>query len=206
MAAILAKKLGMTQRFVSEDGHVERVTVLEAGPCPVTAIRTEERDGYEAVQLAFGATKEKSLTKAELGHLKKADASAMRTVREFRNEVGELLVGQTVTVEAFSPGDKIKISGLSKGKGFQGTIKRHNFKRGPASHGSHNVRAPGSIGASATPSRVFKGIRGAGRMGGGRVTQRGLTVVEVMPEQNLMLVRGAVPGPKGGTVEVRSDA
>ena len=206
MAAILAKKLGMTQRFVDEDGHVERVTVLEAGPCPVTAIRTVERDGYEAVQLAFGTCKEKSLTKAELGHLKKADASAMRTVREFRDEVGELLVGQTVTVEAFSPGDKIKISGLSKGKGFQGTIKRHNFKRGPASHGSHNVRAPGSIGASATPSRVFKGIRGAGRMGGGRITQRGLTVVEVMPDQNLLLVRGAVPGPKGGTVEVRSDA
>ena len=206
MAAILAKKLGMTQRFVDEDGHVERVTVLEAGPCPVTAIRTVERDGYEAVQLAFGATKEKSLTRAELGHLKKADASAMRTVREFRDEAGELLVGQTVTVEAFAPGDKIKISGLSKGKGFQGTIKRHNFASGPKSHGSHNVRAPGSIGASATPSRVFKGIRGAGRMGGGRVTQRGLTVVEVMPDRNLLLVRGAVPGPKGATVEVRSDA
>ncbi len=206
MAAILAKKLGMTQRFVAEDGRVERVTVLEAGPCPVTAIRTVERDGYEAVQLAFGATKEKSLTRAELGHLKKADASAMRTVREFRDEAGELLVGQTVTVEAFEPGDKIKISGLSKGKGFQGTIKRHNFASGPKSHGSHNVRAPGSIGASATPSRVFKGIRGAGRMGGGRVTQRGLTVVEVMPDRNLLLVRGAVPGPKGSTVEVRSDA
>jgi large subunit ribosomal protein L3 len=206
MAAILARKLGMTQRFIDEDGHVERVTVLEAGPCPVTAIRTVDRDGYEAVQLAFGACKEKSLTKAELGHLKKADASAMRTVREFRDEVGELLVGQTVTVDAFQPGDKIKVSGVSKGKGFQGTIKRHNFKRGPASHGSHNIRAPGSIGASATPSRVFKGIRGAGRMGGGRVTQRGITVVEVIPEQNLLLVRGAVPGPRGGTVEVRSDA
>ena len=206
MAAILARKLGMTQRFVEEDGRVERVTVLEAGPCPVTAIRTVDRDGYEAVQLAFGACKEKSLTKAELGHLKKADASAMRTVREFRNEAGELLVGQTVTVEAFQPGDRIKVSGISKGKGFQGTIKRHNFHRGPASHGSHNIRAPGSIGASATPSRVFKGIRGPGRMGGGRVTQRGITVVEILPEQNLMLVRGAVPGPKGGTVEVRSDA
>jgi large subunit ribosomal protein L3 len=205
MAAILARKLGMTQRFV-EDGRVERVTVLEAGPCPVTGIRTVDRDGYEAVQLAFGACKEKSLTKAELGHLKKADASAMRTVREFRDEVGELLMGQTVTVEAFSPGDRIKVSGVSKGKGFQGTIKRHNFSSGPKSHGSHNIRAPGSIGASATPSRVFKGIRGPGRMGGARVTQRGLTVVEVIPEQNLMLVRGAVPGPKGGTVEVRSDA
>jgi large subunit ribosomal protein L3 len=205
MAAILAKKLGMTQRF-GEDGRIERVTVLEAGPCPVTAIRTRDRDGYEAVQLAFGQCKQKAITKAELGHLKKADAGPMRHVAEFRDEVGELLVGQTVTVETFSPGDKVKVSGTSKGKGFQGTIKRHNFKRGPASHGSHNVRAPGSIGASATPSRVFKGLRGPGRMGGGRITQRGLTVVEVLPEQNLLLLRGAVPGPKGGTVEVRSDA
>ena len=205
MAAILARKLGMTQRFL-EDGRVERVTVLEAGPCPVTAIRTVDRDGYEAVQLAFGACKEKSLTKGELGHLKKADASAHRHLVEFRNEAGELLVGQTVTVDAFSAGDQVKISGLTKGKGFQGTIKRHNFKSGPKSHGSHNVRAPGSIGASATPSRVLKGLRGPGRLGGGRVTQRGLTVVEVMPGQNLMLVRGAVPGPRGGTVEVRSDA
>ncbi|MGZ4233215.1 MAG: 50S ribosomal protein L3 [Solirubrobacteraceae bacterium] len=204
MAAILAKKLGMTQRFL-DNGKVERVTVLEAGPCPVTGIRTIERDGYEAVQLAFGRCKEKSLSKAELGHLKKADTSAHRHVVEFRDEAGELLVGQTVTVESFEPGDKIKISGKSKGKGFQGTIRRHNFKRGPKSHGSHNVRAPGSIGASATPSRVFKGIRGPGRMGGGRVTQRGLTVVEVMPKRNLLLVRGAVPGPRGGVVEVRTD-
>jgi large subunit ribosomal protein L3 len=205
MAAILARKLGMTQRFL-EDGRVERVTVLEAGPCPVTAIRTVERDGYEAVQLAFGRCKEKSLTKAELGHLKKADASAHRHVAEFRGEAGELLVGNTVTVDAFSVGDRVKISGPTKGKGFQGTIKRHNFKSGPKSHGSHNVRAPGSIGASATPSRVFKGLRGPGRMGGGRVTQRGLTVVDVLPKQNLLLVRGAAPGPRGGTVEVRTDA
>jgi large subunit ribosomal protein L3 len=127
-------------------------------------------------------------------------------VREFRDEVGELLVGQTVTVETFAAGDQVKVSGISKGKGFQGTIKRHNFKRGPASHGSHNIRAPGSIGASATPSRVMKGLRGAGRMGGGRVTQRGLTVVDVIPDQNLLLLRGSVPGPRGGTVEVRSDA
>jgi large subunit ribosomal protein L3 len=158
------------------------------------------------VQLAFGACKEKALTKAELGHLKKADASAHRHLVEFRDEAGELLVGQTVTVDAFSPGDRVRISGISKGKGFQGTIKRHNFKRGPKSHGSHNVRAPGSIGASATPSRVFKGLRAAGRMGGGRVTQRGLTVVGVIPAQNVILVRGAVPGPRGGIVEVRTDA
>ncbi len=204
MAAILAKKLGMTQRFL-DDGKVERVTVLEAGPCPVTAIRTVERDGYEAVQLAFGACKEKVLTRPELGHLKKADASAHRHLVEFRDEAGELLMGETVTCEVFSPGDKVKISGKSKGKGFQGTIKRHNFASGPKSHGSHNVRAPGSIGASATPSRVFKGIRGPGRMGGGRITQRGLTVVEVIAKDNLLLVRGAVPGPRGGTVEVRTD-
>jgi large subunit ribosomal protein L3 len=206
MAAILARKLGMTQRF-GDDGRVERVTVLEAGPCPVTAIRTHDRDGYEAVQLAFDRCKEKALTRAELGHLKKASASAHRVVAEFRDEAGELKVGQTVTVgEAFSPGDRLKISGRSKGKGFQGPIKRHNFRRGPKSHGSHNIRAPGSIGASATPSRVFKGLRGAGRMGGGRITQRGLTVVEVIAEDNLLLVRGAVPGPRGGVVEVRSDA
>jgi large subunit ribosomal protein L3 len=204
MAAILAKKLGMTQRFL-DDGHVERVTVLEAGPCPVTAIRTVERDGYEAVQLAFGSCKEKSLTRAELGHLKKADAAAHRHLAEFRDEAGELLVGETVKADAFAPGDKVKVSGKSKGKGFQGTIKRHNFASGPKSHGSHNVRAPGSIGASATPSRVMKGIRGPGRMGGGRITQRGLTVVDVIPEQNLLLLRGAVPGPRGSTVEVRTD-
>jgi large subunit ribosomal protein L3 len=204
MAAILARKLGMTQRFL-DDGRVERVTVLEAGPCPVTGIRTVERDGYEAVQLAFAPCREKALTRAELGHLRKADASAHRVVREFRDEAGELLMGETVTVQSFSPGDRVKVSGRSKGKGFQGTIKRHNFKSGPKSHGSHNVRAPGSIGASATPSRVFRGLRGPGRMGGGRVTQRGLTVVEVLAGENLLLVRGAVPGPRDGVVEVRSD-
>ena len=205
MAAILAKKLGMTQVFVEEDGRVERVTVLEAGPCPVTAIRSAERDGYDAVQLGFGAIKEKRLSKGELGHLKKADAPPLRHLVEFRDEAAELTVGETVTVEAFEPGQKVKIAGVSKGKGFQGTVKRHNFTRGPVSHGSHNVRAPGSIGASATPSRVFKGIRGPGRMGGKRVTQRGLEVVRVVAEDNLLLVRGAVPGPRGGTVEVRTD-
>jgi large subunit ribosomal protein L3 len=205
MAAILAKKLGMTQRFLN-DGRVERVTVLEAGPCPVTAVRTQERDGYAAVQLAFGACREKQLTRAELGHLKKAGTSAHRHLVEFRDEGEGLEIGHEVTVEAFEPGQKLKVSGTSKGKGFQGTVKRHNFGRGPVTHGSHNVRAPGSIGASATPSRVFKGIRGPGRMGGKRVTQRGVEVVEVIAKDNLLLVRGAVPGPKGGTVEVRSDA
>jgi large subunit ribosomal protein L3 len=205
MAAILAKKLGMTQVFL-EDGTVERVTVLEAGPCPVTGIRTHERDGYEAVQLAFDAAKEKHLTKAELGHLKKADAGPHRKVKEFRDHAGELTVGETVTVEAFEVGQKIKVSGTSKGKGFQGTIKRHNFSRGPKSHGSHNVRAPGSIGASAWPARVMKGIRGPGQMGNKRVTNKGLEIVQLDAAQNLMLVRGSVPGPRNGVVEVRTDA
>ena len=204
MPAILAKKIGMTQRFL-EDGRVERVTVLEAGPCPVTAIRTHELDGYEAVQLGFGAVREKALSKPELGHLKKVDAPPVRTLVEFRDEAGELTLGDTVTVEAFEVGQTVKVAGVSKGKGFQGTIKRHNFSAGPKSHGSHNVRAPGSIGASATPSRVMKGIRGPGHMGAKRVTQKGLTIVELIPDQNLMLLRGSVPGPKGATVEVRTD-
>ena len=204
MPAILAKKLGMTQVF-QEDGSVARVTVLQAGPCPVTAIRTAERDGYDAVQLAFGQAREKHLSKAELGHLKKADAPPMRTLAEFRGEAGELQLGETVTVEVFEVGSRVKIAGTSKGKGFQGTIKRHNFSSGPKSHGSHNVRAPGSIGASATPSRVVKGIRGPGQMGNQRVTQKGLEVVLVDAKENLLLVRGSAPGPRGSIVEVRSD-
>jgi large subunit ribosomal protein L3 len=204
MAAILAKKLGMTQLFL-EDGTVERVTVLEAGPCPVTGIRTFERDGYEAVQLAFGSVREKRLSKPELGHLRKADAPPMKHVVEFRDEAGELTVGETVTVEAFEEGAKVKISGVSKGKGFQGTVKRHNFSRGPVTHGSHNVRAPGSIGAAAYPARVFKGLRGPGQMGNKRVTQRGLQVVRVDAANNLLMIRGSVPGPRNGVVEVRTD-
>jgi large subunit ribosomal protein L3 len=205
MPAILAKKLGMTQRF-REDGRVERVTVLEAGPCPVTAIRSDDADGYTAVQLGFGAVREKALTRPELGHLKKASAPPVRHLVEFRDEAAELVVGDTVTVEAFEVGQTVKVSGTSKGKGFQGTIKRHNFAAGPKSHGSHNVRAPGSVGASATPSRVLPGLKGPGQMGNKRVTQRGLRIVELLPDRNLMLVRGSVPGPKGGTVEVRTDA
>jgi len=194
----------MTQVF-AEDGKVERVTVVEAGPCHVTGIRSFDRDGYEAVQLAFGEVRPKRLTKAQIGHLEKADAPMLRHLAEFRDEAGELQVGETVTVEAFTKGDTVKVAGTSKGKGFQGTVKRHNFSRGPVSHGSHNTRAPGSIGASATPSRVFKGIRGPGQMGNKRVTQKGLHVVDVLPEQNLLLLRGSVPGPKGGTVEIRTD-
>src|SRR5687767_3164097 len=202
MPAILAKKLGMTQRFL-EDGRVERVTVLEAGPCPVTAIRSDDADGYTAVQLGFGAVREKALTRGELGHLKKAGAPPVRHLAEFRDHAGELVMGDTVTVDAFEVGQTVKVSGTSKGKGFQGTIKRHNFAAGPKSHGSHNVRAPGSVGASATPSRVFPGRKMPGQMGNKRVTQKGLTIVELIPGQNLMLVRGAVAGPRGGTVEGR---
>jgi large subunit ribosomal protein L3 len=208
MAAIIGKKVGMTQLF-QEDGTVVPVTVIEAGPCHVTAVREPERDGYAAVQLAFGEVAERKLTQPELGHLKKAGAPPSRTLVEFRDEdLGAEeapKIGEQVTVEQFEPGQRIKVSGVAVGKGFQGTIRRHNFHRGPVSHGSHNVRAPGSIGASAWPARVFKGMGMPGRMGGKRVTQRGLRVVEVDTQRNLLLVRGAVPGPRNGTVEVRSD-
>ncbi len=209
MAAIIGKKLGMTQVF-TEDGSRVPVTVIEAGPCPVTAVRNDERDGYVAVQLAFDEVPERKLTKPELGHLKKAGAPPMRTVVEFRDEdLGAEegpKVGDSAKVDQFEPGQRVKVSGVAVGKGFQGTVKRHNFSRGPVSHGSHNVRAPGSVGASADPARVFKGMKLPGQMGGGRSTQRRLEVVEIDAERNLLLVRGAVPGPKNGTVEVRSDA
>ena len=206
MAGLLGRKLGMTQVFDPEDGHVERVTVIEAGPCFVTAIRRAERDGYDAVQVGFGEVREKKLTKPELGHLKKAGVGPLKHLREFRGDPGELEVGAEVKVDSlFEKGQTVKVSGVSKGKGFQGTIKRHNFHRGPVSHGSHNIRAPGSIGASADPSRVFKGIRGPGQMGAGRVTQRGLEVVDVRPDDNLLFVRGSVPGPNGSVVEIRSE-
>ena len=192
----------MTQVFDQETGNVEAVTVIEAGPCPVVTVRTDAADGYEAVQLAFEPVADRKLTQGELGHLGKAGVGAHRHLVEFRGS-SELQPGETVTVEAFEPGDRIKVSGVSIGKGFQGTIKRHNFHRGPVSHGSHNVRKPGSIGASATPSRVFKGKKMAGHMGAARVTQLGLVVHEVDAERNLLLVRGAVPGPKRGLVEIR---
>jgi large subunit ribosomal protein L3 len=202
MKGILGRKVGMTQLFDPETGRVDAVTVIEAGPCPVVVVRTAESDGYDAVQLAFDEVAERKLSGGELGHLKKAGTAAHRHLVEFRGS-SELQVGETVTVEAFAPGDAVKVSGVSIGKGFQGTIKRHKFHRGPVTHGSHNVRKPGSIGASATPSRVFKGMRMAGRMGGGRVTQGGLVVQDVDAERNLLLVRGSVPGPRNGLVEVR---
>jgi large subunit ribosomal protein L3 len=204
MAAIIGKKLGMTQVF-REDGTRVPVTVIEAPPCKVTAIRDAERDGYAAVQLAGDEVTERKLSRAELGHLKKAGAPPMRRLVEFRDEPDPYEIGEDVTVERFEPGQKVKVSGVAVGKGFQGTIKRHNFSRGPMSHGSRNIRAPGSIGASADPARVFPGTRMPGQMGGGRITERALELVEIDAERNLLLVRGSVPGPKGGTVEVRTD-
>jgi large subunit ribosomal protein L3 len=202
MKGIIGRKIGMSQVFDPESGQLTPVTVIEAGPCPVTLVRTSGADGYEAVQLAFEPVAERKLSKAEIGHLKKGRTGPHRHLVEFRGG-SELTVGETVTVETFEPGGRVKVSGIGIGKGFAGTVKRHNFSRGPESHGSHNVRKPGSIGASATPSRVFKGMRMAGRMGGKRVTQVGLTVHAVEPEQNLLLVKGAVPGPKNGIVQIR---
>jgi large subunit ribosomal protein L3 len=205
MKGIIGTKVGMTQLFDPESGQVTPVTVIEAGPCPVVAVRTAGADGYTAVQLAFRPVKEKKLTRPRAGHLKAAGVAPHRTLIEFRDADG-WNPGDTVTVEAFEQGERVKVSGVSRGKGFAGTIKRHRFSRGPMSHGSHNIRAPGSIGASATPSRVYKGTRMAGQMGSQRVTQRGLRVVEVDAEKNLLLVRGAVPGAVGGVVEIRSDS
>ena len=200
---ILGRKLGMTQVFDPETGGVTPVTVIEAGPCPVVQVKTRATDGYDAVQLAFDAVAERKLSKGELGHLAKYDVGAHRKLVEFRGAIDGGVVGEAVTVEVFAPGDEVKVAGIGIGKGFQGTIKRHNFGSGPRGHGSHNIRKPGSIGASATPSRVFKGIKLPGRMGGKRVTQLGLTVHDIDTERNLLLVKGAVPGPKNGIVEVR---
>jgi large subunit ribosomal protein L3 len=231
VSAIVGRKLGMTRVF-TEDGTSVPVTVIEAQPNKVTALRRADRDGYDSVQLAADpVTPEDKLTKAELGHLKKAGAGAMRTLVEFRGgevggsagggeaaegesgegeemekaDAGGVKVGDDVTVSSFEPGQRVKVSAVSIGKGFQGTIKRHNFSRGPETHGSHNVRAPGSVGASADPARVFKGMGMPGQMGARRVTQRGAHVFEVDAERNLLLIRGSVPGGKNATVEVRSD-
>jgi large subunit ribosomal protein L3 len=204
MKGIVGRKLGMTQVFDSETGAVTPVTVIEAGPCPVVLVRTQEDDGYQGVQLAFEPVADRKVSKGERGHLAKHGVGVHRHLVEFRGQ-SEAVVGESVTVEAFQPGDRVKVTGVSIGKGFQGTIKRHRFSRGPKTHGSHNIRKPGSIGASATPSRVFKGIRMAGQMGAKRRTQVGLVVHDVDAERNLLLVKGAVPGPKNGLVEIREE-
>jgi large subunit ribosomal protein L3 len=193
----------MTRVFDAETGVVTPVTVIEAAPCPVVQVKTADADGYDAVQIAYDEAAERKVSKPELGHLKKNNVDgAYRGLLELRGQSG-LIVGENVTVEVFEPGERIKVTGVSHGKGFAGTIRRHKFHRGPKTHGSHNIRKPGSIGASATPSRVFKGIKMAGRLGGKRVTQIGLVVHEVRPDENLLLVKGAVPGPKNAFVEVR---
>ena len=204
MPAIIGRKVGMTQIF-AEDGRRVTVTVIEAGPCPVTQVKTPENDGYSAVQLAFGATSPKHLSKPEIGHLQKSGAAPHKHLAEFSpDELGhDVAVGDVVTVDSFSSGQRVRITGTSKGKGYQGTIKRHNFKRGPKSHGSHNIRQPGSIGAAAYPARVMKGVRMSGRMGGDTVTQQGLQIVDRDPERNLLLVQGSVPGGVNGIVIVR---
>jgi large subunit ribosomal protein L3 len=205
MKGIVGRKLGMTRVFDPETGDVTPVTVIEAEPNAVVRVKTADTDGYDAVQIAYDSVPERKLTKAQLGHLKRNGVDgAYRHLLELRGQ-SDLVVGENVTVETFAPGEKVKVSGISHGKGFAGTIKRHRFHRGPASHGSHNIRAPGSIGASATPSRVFKGVRMAGRLGGKRATQVGLVVHDVRPQENLLLVKGAVPGPKNGFVEVREE-
>jgi len=194
----------MSQLFDAETGRLTPVTVIQAGPCPVVAIRTQDVDGYDAVQLAFDEVPERKVTRPELGHLKKHGVGAHRRLVEIRGS-HELVPGDTVTVESFEPGERVKVSGVSVGKGFQGTIKRHGFSRGPVTHGSHNVRKRGSVGASATPSRVFKGMKMAGQMGSKNVTQVGLTVVERDAENNLLLVKGAVPGHRNSIVVVREE-
>ena len=202
MKGILGRKLGMSQVFDPETGAMAAVTVIEAGPCPVVQVKTVDTDGYQAVQLAFEPVAERKLAKGEVGHLAKAGAGPHRHLVEMRGP-SDLAVGETVTVEAFEPGEEVRVSGISIGKGFQGTIKRHGFTRGPVTHGSHNIRKPGSIGASATPSRVFKGRRMPGRMGGTRVTQPSLVIHEIDLERNLLVIRGSVPGSKSGIVEIR---
>jgi large subunit ribosomal protein L3 len=202
MVGILGKKLGMTQIY-REDGRAYPVTVIEAGPCCVVQVKTLEKDGYEAVKLGFLEGKEKKINKPETGMFKKAGVKLYRILREFRT--GGLAVGDFVTVETFAKGDKVDVSGVSKGKGFQGVMKRHNFSGGPASHGSTFYRAPGSIGASSYPSRVWKNQKLPGHMGSERVTVKNIEVVEVKAEQNLLLVMGAVPGANGTIVEIKKE-
>jgi large subunit ribosomal protein L3 len=202
---ILGRKLGMTQVW-DADNRVVPVTVIQAGPCRVVSLKTPERDGYSAVQLAFGEVGERRLTKPELGHLKAHDAPAARHLAELRvDDVSPFEVGQTLAADVFAAGERVDVTGISKGKGFSGVMKRHNFAGQGASHGTHKKhRAPGAIGACATPARVFKGVRLPGQHGHERVTTLNLEVVEADADQGLLLVKGSVPGPSGGLVFVRN--
>jgi large subunit ribosomal protein L3 len=200
---LLGRKIGMTQVF-APSGEVIPVTVLEVGPCVVTQVRTRDRDGYEAVQVGFGEARAKSLTKPQAGHLKGA-GQLLRHLREFKaDDVSEHEIGQVLTVDVFATGDLVDVTGTSKGRGFQGVMRRHGFRGGPRTHGqSDRSRAPGSIGAGTDPGRVWKGTRMAGRMGNRRVTTQNLQIVEIMPDRNVLLVRGSVPGAKNGLVMIR---
>ena len=203
--AIIGKKIGMTQIF-DENGHVIPVTVIEAGPCVVAQKKTIENDGYVSVQLAFGDVAEKKLSKPELGHLKKAGISAKKHLKEFKlNNAAELEVGAEIKADTFASGDHVDVTGISKGHGYQGVIKRWNAQRTPTSHGGGPVhRHAGSMGSSSDPSRIFKGKIGAGHMGVEQVTVQNLDVVKVDPDLNMIVVRGAIPGPKGGIVYIKS--
>ncbi len=204
MSGLIGKKIGMTSIF-DENGKNIPCTVIEAGPCVVTQVRTEEVDGYEAIQLGFDDKADKNATKAALGHFKKAGTNAKREVVEFQGFEEEYKLGDTITVEHFVEGEFVDVSGTSKGKGFQGVVKRHGFGGvGQATHGQHNrLRAPGSIGAASYPARVFKGMRMAGRMGGDKVKVQNLRVLKVVAEKNLLVVKGCVPGHKNAYVTIQ---
>ena len=203
MSALLGKKIGMTNVF-SADGKLIPVTVVQAGPCVVTQVKTEDRDGYNALQLGFDEKKVEKINKPITGHLKKTTDKGYRVLREFRtDDPEEIESGTTFSIDMFSVGDKVNISGISKGRGFQGTIKRHGFSRGPETHGNRNHRKPGSIGNSAWPAKVIKGKKMPGHMGTDRETVKNLTIVDIKHEDNLLLVKGPVPGFKTGILEVR---
>lgn len=199
---ILGTKLGMTQIF-SEEGIAIPVTVVKVGPCTVTQVKTKQTDGYSAIQVGYGEVKPKALNKPKLGHLAKSTAPALRHLNEYRTDaVGDYALGQEIKADIFSEGQIVDVVGTSIGRGFAGNQKRHNFGRGPMSHGSKNHREPGSIGAGTTPGRVYPGKKMAGRLGGTRVTIRKLTVVKIDAERNLILIKGAIPGKPGGLVNV----
>jgi large subunit ribosomal protein L3 len=203
MKNLIGRKMGMGQIF-SEEGKAIPVTIIEAGPCLVTQIKTRDKEGYNAVQLGFEEVREDRLNKPRAGHLKSNGIKPLRHLSEVRvDEPGHYELGQEIKVDVFSIGDRADVSGISKGKGFAGVIKRHGFSGGPASHGSHFHRAPGSVGACATPSKVFKGKKLPGRMGHEKVTVLSLEIVDIKPDRNLLLIKGAVPGPRGGLVHIR---
>jgi large subunit ribosomal protein L3 len=203
LKGLIGKKVGMTQIF-DESGAVIPVTLVEAGPCYVTQVRLPDRDGYSAVQLGFGEVKQKRLSGGQLGHLKRNDLPPLRFLREFREKNPELNEGDALSVTVFSVGDAVDVIGTSKGKGFAGAVKRYHFRGGPKTHGqSDRNRAPGSRGSGTTPGRVYKGARGPGHMGNDRVTVSNLRIVLVDPERNLLGIRGAVPGSRGGIVQIK---